>query len=214
VLAVVGTAFVLLLVMFRSPVLALKAGLMNVLSVAAAYGVVTALFQWGWGLSFLGIPHAVPVNVFVPVLMFTILFGLSMDYEVFLLSRIRDERLASGDDRVSVVRGTAATARVITSAALIMVTVFLGFAADPTVLIKMLGVGLATSVTVDATIVRLVLVPATMTLLGQANWYLPRWLDRLLPHLEHSSLTEVPAASAAPVPAPRVPALVPSGSTP
>jgi RND superfamily putative drug exporter len=128
--------------------------------------------------------------------MFTILFGLSMDYEVFLLSRIREEYLARADNRASVVAGLSSTARVITSAALIMVMVFLGFAADSAVLVKMLGVGLATAVALDATLVRLVLVPATMALLGRVNWWLPRWLDRLLPHMETHPSRPQPTAPA------------------
>ncbi|HEU4492489.1 MAG TPA: MMPL family transporter [Jiangellales bacterium] len=185
VLGIVVAASVLLLtVVFRSPVVALKAAIMNLLSIAAAYGVVTAVFQWGWGAEQLGLPHAVPVSSWLPILMFTVLFGLSMDYEVFLLSRIREEWLASGDSRESVVRGLAATGRVITCAALIMVAVFSGFALDSDVTVKMMGVGMATAVAIDATLVRMVLVPATMALLGRANWWLPGWLDRVLPHVD------------------------------
>lgn len=170
---VVALSVVLLTVVFRSIVVAVKAAAMNLMSVAAAYGVMVALFQWGWGAELLGLPHAVPVSSWVPILMFTILFGLSMDYEVFLLSRIRELWLQSGDAHSSVVDGVASTGRVITSAAAIMVAVFLGFALDSDVTIKMMGVGLATAVLVDATIVRMVLVPSTMTLLGQWNWRNP-----------------------------------------
>jgi RND superfamily putative drug exporter len=184
VVFVVGLSLLLLTAVFRSIVVAVKAATMNLLSVAAAYGVMVATFQWGWGAELLGLPHAVPVSSWVPILMFTILFGLSMDYEVFLLSRIREDWLATGDARGSVVRGLASTGRVITSAAAIMIAVFIGFGLDPNVTVKMMGVGMAVAVLIDATVVRLVLVPATMSLLGRANWYLPRWLDRVLPHLD------------------------------
>ncbi|MBX6388014.1 MAG: MMPL family transporter [Frankia sp.] len=181
---VVGVSLLLLLVVFRSPVVALKAAVMNLLSVAAAYGTVVAVFQWGWGVDLLGLPHAVPMSSWLPLLMFAVLFGLSMDYEVFLLSRIREEWLATGDPRGSVVRGLARTGRVITSAGLIMIAVFAGFALDPDVTVKMVGVGMAVAVLVDMTVIRMVLVPATMALLGRANWWLPGWLDRLLPHID------------------------------
>ncbi|WP_181791919.1 MMPL family transporter, partial [Streptomyces phytophilus] len=175
---VVGLSLVLLTVLFRAPVVALKAAVMNLLSVGAAYGVMTVAFQTDTGAQLLGLPHSVPVSSWVPILMFTILFGLSMDYEVFLLSRIREDWLATGDAHGSVVRGLAATGRVITSAAAIMIAVFTGFAIDPDVTVKMIGVGMAVAVLADATVVRMVLVPATMTLLGRANWWLPRWADR------------------------------------
>jgi putative drug exporter of the RND superfamily len=181
---VVGVSLLLLTVVFRSVVISIKAAVMNLLSVAAAYGVMVVVFQWGWGAELLGLPHAVPVSSWVPILMFTILFGLSMDYEVFLLSRVREDWLATGDPHGSVVRGLAGTARVITSAAAIMVAVFLGFALDPNVTVKMAGVGMATAIAIDASLVRMVLVPATMAMLGRANWWLPDWLDRLLPHLD------------------------------
>ncbi|MCX5209561.1 MMPL family transporter [Kitasatospora sp. NBC_00240] len=180
---VVALSLILLTLLFRAPVIAVKAAAMNLLSVAAAYGVMTAVFQTDAGAELLGLPHSVPVSSWVPILMFTVLFGLSMDYEVFLLSRVREDWLATGDARGSVVRGLSATGRVISSAAAIMVAVFIGFAIDPDVTVKMMGVGMAAAVLVDATIVRLVLVPATMTLLGRANWWLPAWLDRLLPEL-------------------------------
>lgn len=178
---VVGVSLLLLTVLFRAPVVALKASVMNLLSVAAAYGVITAVFQSDTGARLLGLPHAVAVSSWVPVLMFTVLFGLSMDYEVFLLSRIREDWLATGDAHGSVVRGLSATGRVITGAAAIMVAVFTGFAIDPDVTVKMMGVGMGVAVLADATIVRMVLVPATMTLLGHLNWWLPRRLDHLLP---------------------------------
>jgi len=182
--AVIAVSFLLLMVVFRSILVPLKAAVMNVLSIGAAYGVIVAVFQWGWFRSLIGVQESLPIVSFVPMMMFAILFGLSMDYEVFLLSRVREEWLRTGDARASVPNGLAATARVITSAALIMICVFLSFVLvdDPTV--KMFGLGLATAVFVDATIIRMVLVPATMELLGDANWWLPRWLDRILPHLD------------------------------
>ncbi|NHC44446.1 MMPL family transporter [Motilibacter aurantiacus] len=179
--AVVGAAFLLLVLVFRSVVAPLKAALMNLLSVGAAFGAIVALFQWGWGQSFLGLDGPVPVNAFVPVFMFAILFGLSMDYEVFLLSRVREEFARTGDSARSVVEGLSSTGRVISSAAAIMIAVFVAFAATPTLSIKMMGVGMAVAILVDATLVRLVLVPATMVLLGSRNWWLPTWLDRVLP---------------------------------
>lgn len=170
---VLSLSFVLLVIVFRSILVPLKAVVMNLLSVAAAYGVVTAVFQWGWGAQLFGLDGTVPVSSFVPLLMFVISFGLSMDYEVFLLSRIREQWAATGDSRGSVIFGLSSTGRVITSAAAIMVAVFLGFAADPALIVKMIGVGLATAILVDATIVRLVLVPAVMTLFGSAAWWFP-----------------------------------------
>jgi RND superfamily putative drug exporter len=181
---VVALSLLLLTVLFRAPVVAVKAAVMNLLSVAAAYGVMTAVFQTDAGARAVGLPHAVPVSSWVPILLFTVLFGLSMDYEVFLLSRVREDWLATGDAQGSVVRGLSATGRVISGAAAIMVAVFIGFALDPDVTVKMTGVGMAAAVLIDATLVRLVLVPATMSLLGRANWWLPGWLDRLLPHVK------------------------------
>ena len=179
--AVVALSVVLLLVVFRSVLVPLKAAVMNLLSVGAAYGVLVMVFQWGWGADLIGLETTLPILSFIPLFMFAILFGLSMDYEVFLLSRVREEYVRTGDNDEAVVRGLAGTGRTITCAALIMVAVFGGFmlGADP--LTKMMGLGLATAIAVDATIVRLVLVPATMKLLGEANWWLPAWLDRLLP---------------------------------
>jgi len=178
---VVLLALVLLLVEFRSVLIAVKAAVMNLLSVCAAYGVLTAITQWGWAGHVFGFPEKMPVTTWVPVFLFVILFGLSMDYEVFLLSRIREEYRRCGDNRLAVGRGLAATARVITAAAAIMVVVFGGFLLTPDISVKQIGLGLAAAVLVDATVVRLVLVPAVMELLGKANWWLPGWLDRLLP---------------------------------
>jgi RND superfamily putative drug exporter len=171
----------LLLVVFRSVVIAVKAAVMNLLSVCAAYGVLVAVTQWGWLGHLFGFGERMPVTTWVPVFLFVILFGLSMDYEVFLLSRIREEYDRTGDNALAVGRGLAATARVITAAAAIMVVVFLSFVLTPDVSVKQIGLGLAAAVLVDATVVRLVLVPAVMELLGQANWWLPGWLARRLP---------------------------------
>jgi RND superfamily putative drug exporter len=204
---VVGVSFLLLAMMFRSLVVPLKAAAMNLLSIGAAYGVLTAAFQWGWAGGLLGIDHPVPVSSWIPILMFAILFGLSMDYEVFLLSRVREEWLATGDARGSVERGLASTGRVISSAAAIMVAVFLGFATEADVVVKMLGFGMAVAIVLDATVVRLVLVPATMTLLGRWNWWLPAWLDRLLPSIEvEATLDPWEELDALPSPAERTPA--------
>lgn len=180
---VIGVAFLLLLASFRSPVLALKAAVLNLFSIGAAYGVIVAVFQWGWGGSLLGVDEKVPIESYVPMMMFAIVFGLSMDYEVFLVSRIRERWLATYDNKRSVADGLAVTARVISCAALIMTSVFLAFLLSSNVVIKMMALGLGLSVLIDATLIRLVAVPATMFLLGRANWWLPRWLDRLLPHL-------------------------------
>jgi len=196
---VVMAAFVLLLIVFRSVFVPLKAAVMNLLSIGAAYGVVVAVFQWGWGRSLIGLHQEVPIESFVPLMMFAILFGLSMDYEVFLLSRIREEFVRTGDNRESVATGLTATARVITSAALIMIAVFLSFLASDQPVVKMMGLGLAVAVLVDATLVRLVLVPATMELLGKANWWFPKVLDRIVPHVNIdaplSTAVEPPEAS-------------------
>ncbi|GAB88724.1 MMPL family transporter [Gordonia rhizosphera] len=176
---VVAASVLLLTVVFRSVVIPVKAAFMNLLSVAAAYGVITMVFQWGWGLSLLGVDHPVAVSSWVPILIFAILFGLSMDYEVFLLSRIREEWLATGDAKASVVQGLAKTGRVITTAAAIMVAVFISFASETDIVLKMLGLGMAVAVLLDATVIRMVLVPATMSLLGRYNWWLPTWLEWL-----------------------------------
>ncbi len=183
---VVALSFVLLMLVFRSILVPVKAAILNGLSIGAAYGAVVAVFQWGWGSRLLGVDAIGSIVSFVPMVMFAILFGLSMDYEVFLLSRIREEYLVDRDTVESVAVGIRSTARVITSAALVMIAVFLAFLLSESVTVKMVGFGLAVAVLVDATVVRLVLVPATMVLLGHANWWIPRWLDRLLPpvHIE------------------------------
>ena len=181
---VVGLSFLLLLVAFHSPLISLKAAIMNLLSVGAAYGVMTLVAKGGSVGKLIGIDHEVPIAPFMPVMMFAILFGLSMDYEVFLVSRIREEYLRHGDTRRAVADGLAKTARVITAAAAIMVVVFLAFLAAPDVFLKLFGIGLATAIFLDATLVRMVLAPAVMQLLGSRNWWIPNWLERILPRLD------------------------------
>jgi RND superfamily putative drug exporter len=180
---VVALSFIVLLVAFRSLLVPVKAAVMNLLSVAAAYGVVTAVFQLGWGSSLIGLDHAIPIVSFVPLLMFAILFGLSMDYEVFLLTQMREHYEEYGDERRAVVEGLANTGRVITSAAAIMVCVFTSFVLSGNPVVKEFGVGLAVAIAIDSTLVRCLLVPAVMVLLGKRAWWLPRWLDRLIPHV-------------------------------
>jgi RND superfamily putative drug exporter len=193
--AVLGMSFLILMAVFRSVLVPLKAVLMNMLSIAATYGVVVAIFQWGWGDALLGIEPG-PINPFIPLMLFAIVFGLSMDYEVFMLSRIREEYDRTGDSSTSVADGLASTARVITAAAAIMVVVFGSFVFEDIREIKVFGLGLALAVLLDATLVRMVLVPATMALLGDRNWWMPRWLDRLIP----SVTVEAPTPAAAPAP--------------
>ncbi len=182
--AVLLLSFLLLLVVFRSILVPLKAALLNLLGIGAAYGVIVMVFQWGWGASLFGVTESLPIIAFLPMFMFAILFGLSMDYEVFLMSRIREEWLRCRDNQRSVTAGISHTARVITAAAIIMISVFGSFALGTDHTVQMMGVGLATAIFLDATVIRMVLVPATMNLLGDRNWWLPAWLDRLLPHLD------------------------------
>jgi RND superfamily putative drug exporter len=189
-LFVLGLSFLVLMVLLRSIVLPLKAVLMNLLSVGAAYGVLVAVFQWGWIDGFLGFQSNGYLDTLVPPLVLAIVFGLSMDYEVFLLSRIRERYEAVGDTRLAVAQGLASSARTITSAALIMVCVFLVFVGTGVPSIKELGLGSAVAIAVDATLVRLILVPAAMELLGAWNWWLPRPLARILPK---GSFEELPA---------------------
>jgi RND superfamily putative drug exporter len=181
---VVGLSFLLLLMAFHSPLISLKAAIMNLLSVSAAYGVMTLVSKGGAVGQLIGIDHEVPIAPFMPVMMFAILFGLSMDYEVFLISRIREEYLKDRDTRRAVADGLAKTARVITAAAAIMVVVFLAFVASPEVFLKLFGIGLASAIFLDATLVRMVLVPAVMQLLGPRNWWIPGWLERILPRID------------------------------
>jgi RND superfamily putative drug exporter len=182
--AVLVLSFLLLMLVFRSVLVPLKAVIMNLLSVGAAYGVVVAIFQWGWAKDLFGIGKAGPVEAWAPMMLFAIVFGLSMDYEVFLLSRMREEFVRTGDNHIAVADGLAATARVITAAALIMVCVFGAFVLGNDRQLKLFGLGMAVAVAVDATIVRMILVPATMELLGSRNWWMPAWLDRILPRIE------------------------------
>lgn len=181
---VVGLAFLIILAVFRGLLVAVKAAVLNVLSIAASYGVVVAVFQWGWGGPALGVHGKVPIESYVPMMMFAIVFGLSMDYEIFLLSRVHEAWLRTGDAKASVAHALEITARVITCAALIMVSVFAAFIVSDNIVVKMLGLGLAVSVLIDATVVRLLMVPAVMTLLGRHAWWMPRWLDRVMPHID------------------------------
>ncbi|MEW1911374.1 MMPL family transporter [Kitasatospora sp. NPDC085895] len=180
---VVGLAFLIILAVFRGLLVAVKAAVLNLLSIAASYGVVVAVFQWGWGGPALGVSGTVPIESYVPMMMFAIVFGLSMDYEVFLLSRVHENWTRTGDAKGSVAHALEITARVITCAALIMVSVFAAFILSDNIVVKMLGLGLAVSVLIDATVVRLLMVPAVLTLLGPHAWWTPRWLDKILPHI-------------------------------
>ncbi len=181
---VIGLTMVLLLAVFRSILVPIKAAIAILLSIGASFGVLVAIFQWGWLQGLVGLEESVPIISFLPMLMFAVLFGLSMDYEVFILSRIREDYVRTGKARESVLTGLTSSARVITAAALIMISVFASFAlnADPTV--KMMGIGFSVAVLLDATVVRMVIVPATMALFGDRAWWLPGWLDRLLPDLD------------------------------
>ena len=180
---VIGLGCLLLLLAFRSVGIPLKAAAMNVAAVAAAFGVVVAIFQWGWGSELLGLGRAGPIEPFLPVIMVSVLFGLSMDYQVFLVSRMYEEWLETGDNRRAVRVGLAETSRVINSAAVIMISVFLAFVLSGDRVIAMFGIALAAAVALDAFVLRTLLVPALMHMLGGANWWLPRWLDRRLPRI-------------------------------
>ncbi|OIJ95235.1 MMPL family transporter [Streptomyces colonosanans] len=180
---VISLGCVLLLLAFRSLAIPLKAAVMNVAAVASAFGVVVAIFQWGWGSELLGLGRGGPIEPFLPVIMVSVLFGLSMDYQVFLVSRMYEEWLATGDNRRAVRVGLAETGRVINSAAVIMISVFLAFVLSGDRVIAMFGIALASAVALDAFVLRTLLVPALMHLLGGANWWLPSWLERRLPHI-------------------------------
>ncbi|MFV2121282.1 MMPL family transporter, partial [Streptomyces sp. Act-28] len=180
---VIGLGCLLLLLAFRSVGIPLKAALMNVAAVASAFGIVVAIFQWGWGSELLGLGRAGPIEPFLPVIAVSVLFGLSMDYQVFLVSRMYEEWLETGDNRRAVRVGLAETSRVINSAAVIMIAVFLAFVLSGDRVIAMFGIGLAAAVALDAFVLRTLLVPALMHLLGGANWWLPRSLDRRLPRI-------------------------------
>jgi RND superfamily putative drug exporter len=183
-LGVLSLSFLLLMAVFRSLLVPLKAVIMNLLSIGAAYGVLVAVFQWGWGMSLIGVGKAGPIESWAPMMLFAIVFGLSMDYEVFLLSRVKEEYDRTGDNASAVADGLTATARVITAAALIMVCVFAAFVLGHDRQLKLFGLGLALAVFIDATLVRMVLVPATMELLGNRNWWLPAWINRILPKID------------------------------
>jgi putative drug exporter of the RND superfamily len=184
ILAVVAIAFVLLTAAFRSVVIATKAAVFNLLSIGAAYGVIVAIFEWGWGDSLIGLHSTLPIPAYVPMLVFAIVFGLSMDYEVFLLSRVHEAWVRTRDPHRAVAIGIGSTARVITTAALIMIAVFTSFVLSTQPTVKMLAIGMAFAVLIDASLVRMILVPAVMTMLGKWAWWMPRWLEPIVPHLQ------------------------------
>ena len=190
---ILGFGFLLLMVAFRSLLIPAVAAVMNLLAAGAAFGVLVAVFQYGWGLHLLNLGQAGPVESFLPVLMLAVLFGLSMDYEVFLVSRIREEWAASGDNRQAVRTGQATTGQVIIAAATIMICVFSAFILSGQQITGEFGLGLAGAVLLDAFLLRTLLVPALMHLAGRANWWLPGWLDRILPHLSIEPATQPPA---------------------
>ncbi len=173
-------------------VIATKAAILNILSIGAAYGVIVAIFEWGWGKGVIGLQSTLPIPAYVPMLVFCIVFGLSMDYEVFLLSRVHEAWLDTGDAHRSVAIGIGATARVITTAALIMIVVFTSFVLDPDPTVKMLAIGMAFAVLIDASLVRMILVPSIMSLLGAHAWWLPRWLEPVVPKLQLEGHVAVP----------------------
>jgi RND superfamily putative drug exporter len=210
---VVALSFILLMIVFRSLAIPATAALMNLLSAAAAFGVVVAVFQWGWLSSLVGVTNTGPISPFVPILMFAVLFGLSTDYEVFLVSRIHEEWLKRRDNFVAVNVGQAISGRIISAAATIMTVVFFAFTFTTDRTIKMIGLGMASAIVIDALIVRTVLVPAVMHSLGKANWYLPRWLDRRLPHLKLEDDAELPPESDTEEELPMMPVHRPNGQT-
>jgi RND superfamily putative drug exporter len=197
ILAVIALCVVLLMLAFRSVFVPLQAAVMNLVSVAAAYGVLTAVFQWGWGAGLVGLDGAVPIVSFVPLMMFAVLFGLSMDYEVFLLSRIQERWRLSGNARSAVVEGISGTGRIITAAALIMICVFGSFVLDASPTVKQCGFGMAVAVAIDATLIRCLVVPASLVLAGRAAWWLPAGLDRALPRLGIEEVDPPEAATSA-----------------
>jgi putative drug exporter of the RND superfamily len=195
ILAVIVIAFILLTTAFRSIVIATKAAILNLLSIGAAYGVIVAIFEWGWAKSLIGLQTTLPIPAYVPMLVFAIVFGLSMDYEVFLLSRVHEAWLATRDPHRAVAIGIGGTARVITTAALIMIAVFSSFVINSNPTVKMLALGMAFAVLIDASLVRMILVPSVMTLLGSHAWWMPKWMEPIVPHLQ---LEGSMAAQAAP----------------
>jgi RND superfamily putative drug exporter len=188
---VVALSFLLLMIVFRSLVIPATAAVMNLLSAGAAFGVIVAVFQWGWLSSLVGVPHTGPIPPLAPILMFAVLFGLSTDYEVFLISRIHEEWLRRRDNSQAVNHGQAVAGRTITALAAIMVVVFFAFTFTIDRTIKLIGLGMATAILVDALVIRTVLVPAIMHSVGKANWYFPSWLERRLPRLEIERQTEL-----------------------
>jgi len=206
ILAVVVISFLLLTTAFRSVVIATKAAILNLLSIGAAYGVIVAIFEWGWGASLIGLHTTLPIPAYVPMLVFCIVFGLSMDYEVFLLSRVHEAWLGTGDPHRSVAIGIGATARVITTAAAIMIVVFTSFVLNPDPTVKMLAIGMAFAVLIDASLVRMILVPSIMSLLGEHAWWMPRWLEPIVPHLQLEGSAAVAAGAPESPPAGRAPA--------
>ncbi len=201
ILAVVIIAFILLTTAFRSVVIATKAAILNLLSIGAAYGVIVAIFQWGWGKGLIGLHTTLPIPAYVPMLVFAIVFGLSMDYEVFLLSRVHEAWLETKDAHRSVAIGIGATARVITTAAAIMVVVFASFVLDTNPVVKMLAIGMAFAVLIDASLVRMVLVPSVMALLGARAWWMPHWMEPIVPHLQLEEGGSAPEAATTAAPA-------------
>jgi RND superfamily putative drug exporter len=198
--AVIVLAFLLLMAVFRSVLVPLKAAVVNLLSIGAAYGVMVAVFQWGWLGGIIGIGKTGPIDPWIPLVMFTILFGLSMDYEVFLVARIYEEWHRTHDNQLAVTRGLAATGRTISAAATIMILVFGSFILGGERIIEMFGLGLASAVLLDALIVRSIIVPGLMLILGKANWTLPQAIDRVLPHLNvEGSVTDDPITPVADV---------------
>ena len=196
--AVIGLSFLLLMIAFRSLVIPLTAAVMNLLAAGASFGVIVAIFQWGWLSEPLGIGGGGPVEAFIPVMFFAILFGLSMDYQVFLVSRMHEEWLHTGDNRRSITVGQGETGGIITAAAIIMIAVFGGFILGDARVIKLFGIGLASAVFLDAFVVRTVLVPSLMHLLGNANWCYPKWLDRITPQVSIEPPTNLSRPSQAP----------------
>jgi putative drug exporter of the RND superfamily len=184
IIAVVAISFLLLTTAFRSVVIAIKAAILNILSIGAAYGVIVAIFEWGWGKSVIGLQSTLPIPAYVPMLVFCIVFGLSMDYEVFLMSRVHEAWLETRDAHRAVAIGIGATARVITTAAAIMIVVFTSFVLNPDPVVKMLAIGMAFAVLIDASLVRMCLVPSIMSLLGSHAWWLPRWLEPVVPNIQ------------------------------
>ncbi|MBV9379638.1 MAG: MMPL family transporter [Streptosporangiaceae bacterium] len=196
IIAVVAISFILLTTAFRSVVIATKAAILNILSIGAAYGVIVAIFEWGWLKGAIGLQSTLPIPAYVPMLVFCIVFGLSMDYEVFLLSRVHEAWLQTRDAHRAVAIGIGATARVITTAALIMIVVFSSFVINPDPTVKMLAIGMAFAVLIDASLVRMCLVPSIMSLLGEHAWWLPRWLEPAVPRVQLEGPVAVPEPAA------------------